>query len=335
MNLQKEIQAIKKEIETKDNKINLLSMNNKILQGKVNKLSQTTKNGFHFDHNNNTNSINNNTNNAKTNVNPKNIDNKTLHKDKNKVFIVAKPKQSQQSQQIQHLPGMLNGRQNSTNIRAKNDFYKNNEDNLSNNNEYGNRSKYANLNQIKKAQKRNNSNINNIKSQNNKNMNINITKSNYINKNYKNSDKTNSLDNKYKEIESKYKKEINKEMKDDTLFDEDIINNFDIKEEIIVGNSIEPMEVVSNMVSQTLKPKKNKQYNLNDQSLNTSQEKDFQIIESYCYLSGQKEDENNNYDNSQANFNKDNTIKENESKIENNQVQELHNHVQKILDEFN
>ena len=166
-------------------------------------------------------------------------------------------------------------------------------------------------------------------------MNINITKSNYINKNYKNSDKTNSLDNKYKEIESKYKKEINKEMKDDTLFDEDIINNFDIKEEIIVGNSIEPMEVVSNMVSQTLKPKKNKQYNLNDQSLNTSQEKDFQIIESYCYLSGQKEDENNNYDNSQANFNKDNTIKENESKIENNQVQELHNHVQKILDEFN
>ena len=42
MNLQKEIQSVKKEIETKDNKINLLTMNNKILQGKVNKLSQTT-----------------------------------------------------------------------------------------------------------------------------------------------------------------------------------------------------------------------------------------------------------------------------------------------------
>ena len=160
--------------------------------------------------------------------------------------------------------------------------------------------------------------------------NINITKSNYITKNYNKSDKNNSLDNKYKEIESKYKKEINKEMKDDTLFDEDIINNFDIKEEIIVGNSIEPIEVVSNMVSQTLKPKKKKQYNLNDQSLNMSQEKDFQIIESYCYLSGQKEDDNNNYDNSQAIYNKDNTLKENESKIENNQVEELHNHVQRF-----
>ena len=340
MNLQKEIQTIKKEIETKDNKINLLSMNNKILQGKVNKLSQTTKNGFHFDQNNtNINNINNNTNNVRTTINPKNIDNKTLHKDKNKVFIVAKPKQSQ------HLPGMINGRQNSTNIRAKNDFYKNNEDNFNYNNninyEYGNRSKYTNLNQLRKTQKRNNSNINNIKMQNNNNINnpnmnnINITKSNYITKNYNKSDKNNSLDNKYKEIESKYKKEINKEMKDDTLFDEDIINNFDIKEEIIVGNSIEPIEVVSNMVSQTLKPKKKKQYNLNDQSLNMSQEKDFQIIESYCYLSGQKEDDNNNYDNSQAIFNKDNTLKENESKIENNQVEELHNHVQKILDEFN
>ena len=78
-----------------------------------------------------------------------------------------------------------------------------------------------------------------------------------------------------------------------------------------------------------------KKYNLNDQSLNTSQEKDFQIIESYCYLSGQKEDENNHFENSQTNFNKNNTIKEKESKIENNQAQELHNHVQKILDEFN
>ena len=340
MNLQKEIQTIKKEIETKDNKINLLSMNNKILQGKVNKLSQTTKNGFHFDSNTNTNAYN-----VRTTINQKNNDNKTLHKDKNKVFIIAKPKQSQ------HLPGMFNGRQNSTNIRAKNDFYKNNEDNSSNyfNNENGNKSKYTNLHQIRKTQRRNNSNINNInniKMQNNYNMinapnmnymNINTAKSNYINKNNINSEKNSSLDNKYKEIESKYKKEINKEMKDNTLFDEDIINNFDIKEEIIVGNSIEPVEVVSNMVSQTLKPKKKKQYILNEQSLNQSQEKDFQIIESYCYLSGQKEDNenNNNYDNSQMFFNKDNSLKENESKIEKNQVQELHNHVQKILDEFN
>ena len=91
MNLQKEIQIVRKEIETKDNKINLLSMNNKILQGKVNKLSQTTKTGFNCEQN----AINNNTNNIKdvktSIVNPKYSD-KLLHKDKNKVFIVAKPK---------------------------------------------------------------------------------------------------------------------------------------------------------------------------------------------------------------------------------------------------
>ena len=332
MNLQKEIQNIKKEIETKDNKINLLSMNNKILQGKVNKLSQTTKNGF----NNEQNNINNK--NVKLSlINPKINDNKTFHKDKNKVFIVAKPKQSQ------NIPSIVSGRQNSTSIRVKNDFYKNNEDNMSNNNnDFANKSKYSNLQQIKKPQKRNNSNINNIKRQNdinNNNLNnininnININKSNYINNNNKSVQRNKAIDMKYKEIESKYKKEINKEMKDETLFDDDVINNFDIKEEIVVGNNIEPIEVVSNMVSQTLKPKKNKQYNLNEQSLNMSQEKDFQIIESYCFLPGQK-DEVNNDENTQGNYNKDNTIKEDDSKMENNQVEELHNHVKKILDEF-
>ena len=329
MNLQKEIQIVRKEIETKDNKINLLSMNNKILQGKVNKLSQTTKTGFNCEQN----AINNNTNNIKdvktSIVNPKQSD-KLLHKDKNKVFIVAKPKQGPIT------PEVFNNRQNSTSLRVKNDFYKNNEDNLSNNNEIYNKSKYSNMQQ-KRPQKRNNSNINNIKRQQNiknspnlNNINININKSNYINKNNSNNQINKFVDMKYKEIESKYKKEINKEMKDDTLFDEDIINNFDIKEEIIVGNNIEPIEIVSNMASQTLKPKKNNKININDQSMNTSQEKDFQIIESYCQLSGQK-DESNNNDNS--NFNKDN--KDDESKLENNQVQELHNHVKKILDEFN
>ena len=340
MNLQKEIQNIKKEIETKDTKINLLSMNNKILLGKLNKLSQTTKNGFNNDQNNINNIKSINTNNIK-NINNNNKDIKTtifnskndkiLHKDKNKVFIVAKPKQGPIT------PGMANGRKNSSNIRIKNDFYKNNEDNISNNNDFGNKSKYSNLQQLKKPQKRNNSNINNIKRQNDmnninlNNINININKSNYINNQNKNN--INQLiDLKYKEIESKYKKEINKEMKDDTLFDEDIINNFDIKEEIIISSNNAPIEVVSNMASQTLKPKKNNKININDQSLNTSQEKDFQIIESYCLLSGQKDA--GDYDDNMGNFNKDNSLKEDESKVEKNQVQELHNHVKKILDEF-
>jgi len=342
MNLQKEIQSIKKEIETKDNRINLLSMNNKVLQGKLVKLSQTAKNGFNNELSNNNNINSNNIKNinsnkdVKTSITTSKYNDKIIHKDKNKVFIVAKPKQGP------YTPGeVINARKNSSNIRVKNDFYKNNEETLSNNknnNDIINKSKNTNLQQLKKPQKRNNSNINNIKRQNDlnsiniNNLNININKSNYINKQNK---KNQIIDMKYKEIESKYKKEINKEMKDDTLFDEDIINNFDIKEEIIVGNNNnEPIEVVSNMASQTLKPKKkNRNINMNEQSLNISQEKDFQIIESYCLLSGQKDE--NNDENGQSIFNKDNSMKEDESKMENNQVQELHNHVKKILDEFN
>lgn len=344
MNLQKEIQSIKKEIETKDNRINLLSMNNKVLQGKLVKLSQTAKNGFNNEltNNNNININNNNIKNinsnkdVKTSITTSKYNDKIVHKDKNKVFIVAKPKQGP------YTPGVVvNARKNSSNLRVKNDFYKNNEETLANNknnNELINKNKNTNLQQLKKPQKRNNSNINNIKRQNDlnsiniNNLNININKSNYINNQ---NNKNQIIDMKYKEIESKYKKEINKEMKDDTLFDEDIINNFDIKEEIIGGNNNnEPIEVVSNMASQTLKPKKkNRNININEQSLNISQEKDFQIIESYCLLSGQKNE--NNDENGQSIFNKDNSMKEDESKMENNQVQELHNHVKKILDEFN
>jgi len=327
MNLQKEIQSIKKEIETKDNKISLLTMNNKILQGKVNKLSQTTKNGFNNDPKNNTNNKNNiNINNKElksSSITASKNNDKNIHKDKNKLFIIAKPKLGADPQ------GGANGRQNSTSIRVKNDFYKNNEDNF-NNNESTNKSKYSNAPQ-KKAQKRNNSNINNIKRQNNmnstnlNNININLNDINFTN-NYKNNK---ILDMKYKEIESKYKKEINKEMKEDAIFGDDEINNYDIKEEIVMdNNNFEPIEIVSNMVSQTLKPKKNNNKN-NDQSLNMSQEKDFQIIESYCLLSGEK-DASNNDDNSNGNINK----KDDDSKIENNRVEDLHNDVKKIFDEF-
>jgi len=311
MNLQKEIQTIKKEIETKDNKINLLSMNNKILQGKVNKLSQTTKDGFNNEPNI---KINNNINNLNKEVRPiimnnKNNNDKILHKDKNKFFIVAKPRQNP------HSPGAFLERKNSSNIRVKNDYYKNNE--LNNfNKEFDNNinSNYTNLQQQKKPQKRTNSNINNIKRQN-------ILNSN--------SNKSNKIEMKYKEIESKYKKEINKEMKEDenTLFDEDIINNFDIKEEILVDNT-DQFNVVSNMVSQTLKPKKDSRNNNKyEQSVNTSQEKEYQIIESYCLLSGQKDDNNNE----EKDNNIGDQIKNDESKMG---AEELHNHVKKILDEF-
>ena len=293
INLQKEIQNVKKEIETKDNKINLLTMNNKILQGKVNKLSQTTKTGF----NNNNIELNTGTTNTDINNNIMNINNKDIRSslinpkksdiisDSRKCFIVAKPKKSA------HIIGLGNyGRQNSTSIRAKNDLLINKQ-NIEENNDLNKviNDKYSN-NVLLKGQKRNNSNITNMKKNSNiipvnnipnmnsnnigNNINININNINYINSK---DNQMKLLDMKYKEIENKYKKDI-KELKDDTLFDEKILDNFDLNEEIIT--------------SQTLKPKKKRNIETNEQSLNTSQEKDFQIIESYCLLSGQKNDVN-------------------------------------------
>ena len=85
------------------------------------------------------------------------------------------------------------------------------------------------------------------------------------------------------------------------------------------------------ITSQTLKPNKKKNLEINEQSVNTSSpEKDFQIIESYCNLNDQKNETNEtNTINESKNKDKD------ESKIEKKRIQELHNHVQKILNEFN
>ena len=342
MNLQKEIQSVKKEIETKDNKINLLTMNNKILQGKVNKLSQTTKNGFNTNNEPN-NNINTNTNTDINNIfnlnnkeirspliNPKKSD---IISDSRKCFIVAKPKKSA------HLISN-NGRQNSTNIRVKSDIIGANinkqniiEENNLNNLLNKNNNKILNT---RKGQKVSNSNINkrnnnivpvnkisNMNSNNiGNNINININNINYINSK---NDQMKLLDMKYKEIENKYKKDP-KNIKDDTLFGEEILDNFDLNEEIIT--------------SQTLKPKKKRNFENHVQSMNTSQENnDFQIIESYCLLSGQKNDTmdaNINLNTSNANNLSRNNKEKDESKIiENKRIQELHNHVQKILDEFN
>ena len=344
INLQKEIQSVKKEIETKDNKINLLTMNNKILQGKVNKLSQTTKNGFN--NINNEGNINTNTNTDINNI--ANLNNKEIRSplinpkksdiisDSRKCFIVAKPKKSA------HIIGLgTNGRQNSTNIRVKSDINGGNTQNIiENNNNLNtilNKNNKNSNNGMRKGQKvsspninkRNNNNIvpvNKISNMNSNNIgnniNININNINYINSK---NDQMKLLDMKYKEIENKYKKDP-KNIKDDTLFGEEILDNFDLNEEIIT--------------SQTLKPKKKRNFENHVQSMNTSQENnDFQIIESYCLLSGQKNDTmdaNINLNTSNANNLSRNNKEKDESKIiENKRIQELHNHVQKILDEFN
>ena len=190
-----------------------------------------------------------------------------------------------------------------------------------------NKNNKINNNPLKKGQKRNNSNITNLKRNNNNNIevnnlpnlnsnnignniNININNINYINSK---DNQMKLLDMKYKEIESKYKKN-----KEDTLFGEEILDNFDLNEEIIT--------------SQTLKPKKKRNFENHEQSLNTSQEKDFQIIESYCLLSGQK----NEITDTNINLNTSKNNNKDESKIiENKKIQELHGRVQKILDEFN
>ena len=344
INLQKEIQSVKREIETKDNKINLLTMNNKILQGKVNKLSQTTKNGFN--NINNEANINTNTNTDINNI--ANLNNKEIRSplinpkksdiisDSRKCFIVAKPKKSA------HIIGLgTNGRQNSTNIRVKSDINGGNTQNIiENNNNLNtilNKNNKNSNNGMRKGQKvsstninkRNNNNIvpvNKISNMNSNNIgnniNININNINYINSK---NDQMKLLDMKYKEIENKYKKDP-KNIKDDTLFGEEILDNFDLNEEIIT--------------SQTLKPKKKRNFENHVQSMNTSQENnDFQIIESYCLLSGQKNDTmdaNINLNTSNANNLSRNNKEKDESKIiENKRIQELHNHVQKILDEFN
>ena len=344
INLQKEIQSVKKEIETKDNKINLLTMNNKILQGKVNKLSQTTKSGFN--NINNEANINTNTNTDINNI--ANLNNKEIRSplinpkksdiisDSRKCFIVAKPKKSA------HIIGLgTNGRQNSTNIRVKSDINGGNTQNIiENNNNLNtilNKNNKNSNNGMRKGQKvsstninkRNNNNIvpvNKISNMNSNNIgnniNININNINYINSK---NDQMKLLDMKYKEIENKYKKDP-KNIKDDTLFGEEILDNFDLNEEIIT--------------SQTLKPKKKRNFENHVQSMNTSQENnDFQIIESYCLLSGQKNDTmdaNINLNTSNANNLSRNNKEKDESKIiENKRIQELHNHVQKILDEFN
>ena len=342
LKLQNEIQNIKKELENKENKINLLSMNNKILQGKVNKLSQTAKNGF----NNNPININNNNqniNNANTLINKENKENKynnfnyingifpkTLDKnnhqiqdikiiqgmqsvvEKKKVYIVAK------SKELPKTPGKANNRQNSSGVRVKNELYKNVEE----------------INKIKNQQQpkiRNNSHVKNIKRVSNNNNNINAIHEN------SNINKTNKLLNKkYKEIETKYKNEKKEKtkIKDDTLFDEDI-NNIDIKEEIIspienekIGVNIASIQTLSNMVSQTLKPEIQKKNN-NEMSVNMSQDKEFQVIESYCVLSGQGDNvtENNLSP-------KNGGEKADDSKLEALQIQNLHNKVNQILNEF-
>jgi hypothetical protein len=161
-----------------------------------------------------------------------------------------------------------------------------------------------------------------------------------------------NINEKYKQIENKYKNDLKEMTKEDTLFNEDDIKNLNLKKEII-GHSIniddfDSVPMIMNKNSQALKSKKEGRNTIGpifkkniEKSPNRSQEKEFPIIESYCVMAD-KENQNRyggNYTTNESNISKNltsNNFKErsNESNIEAKQFQDLKDCVNKILNEF-
>ena len=371
-NLQKELQNMKENLEMKENKLNILSGNNKSLQDKLNKLTQIIKNELNVNTGTNGNlhhKINSNT--KYSNKNKSNIQSSYNNYYTNKISI-SKP-QSQLKNKTTRVSAPLNSISSSNlpkNIQVNNNIenYKDNFKNLVN--EKNNKNRRQNIEDkrlyiiskhkiksktpgklISSKHQLPEENIikkNNIKINNDYRLGIKISKSN--------------INEKYKQIESKYKNEKKEITKEDTLFNEDDINNLNINKEIIspftkMDEEIEPIPIIDNMSSHILKPKKEgrnpglhfytKNYN-EQQSSALSQDKEFPIIESYCMLM-EKEKENkeknklemncltNNSNNIIGN-NLDNymdkDIDNNESKLEAKQVEDLKDCVNKILNEF-
>ena len=155
-----------------------------------------------------------------------------------------------------------------------------------------------------------------------------------------------NINEKYKQIESKYKNDKKELTKEDTLFSEKDINNLNIKKEIIspyikVDEDIDSIPMFNkNINSQIAKNKKEgrnmvgqvSKKNTIEQSSVLSHEKEFPIIESYCMLV-EKDNKSPNYANNDNNNNL--TIhNSNESRLEAKQVQDLNERVNKILNEF-
>ena len=371
-NLQKELQNMKENLEMKENKLNILSGNNKSLQDKLNKLTQIIKNELNVNTGTNGNlhhKINSNT--KYSNKNKSNIQSSYNNYYTNKISI-SKP-QSQLKNKTTRVSAPLNSISSSNlpkNLQVNNNIenYKDNFKNLVN--EKNNKNHRQNIEDkrlyiiskhkiksktpgklISSKHQLPEENIikkNNIKINNDYRLGIKISKSN--------------INEKYKQIESKYKNEKKEITKEDTLFNEDDINNLNINKEIIspftkMDEEIEPIPIIDNMSSHILKPKKEgrnpglhfytKNYN-EQQSSALSQDKEFPIIESYCMLM-EKEKENkeknklemncltNNSNNIIGN-NLDNymdkDIDNNESKLEAKQVEDLKDCVNKILNEF-
>ena len=376
--LQKELQNMKENLEMKENKLNILSGNNKSLQDKLNKLTQIIKNELNVNTATNGNlhqKINSNT--KYSNKNKSNIHSSYNNYYTNKISI-SKP-QSQLKNKTTRVSAPLNSISSSNlpkSIPINNNIenYKENFKNLGKEKTSQNcrqniedkklyiiskhkiKSKTPGKLISSKHQLPENNIVkkNNIKINNDYRIGIKVSKSN--------------INEKYKPIESKYKNEKKEITKEDTLFNEDDINNLNINKEIIspfikMDEEIEPIPIIDNMSSHTLKPKKEgrnpgvhfytKNYN-DQQSSAFSQDKEFPIIESYCMLMEKEKDinninkeknklemncltnnSNNIIDNNFDNYiDRDKDIDNNESKLEAKQVEDLKDCVNKILDEF-
>ena len=376
--LQKELQNMKENLEMKENKLNILSGNNKSLQDKLNKLTQIIKNELNVNTATNGNlhqKINSNT--KYSNKNKSNIHSSYNNYYTNKISI-SKP-QSQLKNKTTRVSAPLNSISSSNlpkSIPINNNIenYKENFKNLGK--EKTSQNHRQNIEDKKlyiiskhkiksktpgklissKHQLPENNIVkkNNIKINNDYRIGIKVSKSN--------------INEKYKPIESKYKNEKKEITKEDTLFNEDDINNLNINKEIIspfikMDEEIEPIPIIDNMSSHTLKPKKEgrnpgvhfytKNYN-DQQSSAFSQDKEFPIIESYCMLMEKEKDinninkeknklemncltnnSNNIIDNNFDNYiDRDKDIDNNESKLEAKQVEDLKDCVNKILNEF-
>ena len=380
-NLQKELQTMKENLEMKENKLNVLSGNNKSLQEKLNKLTQLIKTELNVNNNgSNTNSLHNklNANTKYVNKNKSNIHSSYNNYYTNKISI-SKP-QSQLKNKTTRVSAPLNSVSSSNlpkSIIPINNNIENYKENIKNLNRRQNiedkklyivskhkiksktpgkliSSKHQLLesNQIIKK--------NNIKINNEYKTGIKVSKSN--------------INEKYKQIESKYKNEKKEITKEDTLFNEDDINNLNINKEIIspftkMEEDIDSIPIIDNMSSHILKPKKEgrnpgvhlytKNYN-EQQSSALSQDKEFPIIESYCMLMEKDKEKNegkvisnlnrdkNKYEmnclTNNSNINVGNNLggyldlerdgDNNESKLEAKQVEDLKDCVNKILNEF-
>ena len=369
---------MKENLEMKENKLNILSGNNKSLQDKLNKLTQIIKNELNVNTATNGNlhqKINSNT--KYSNKNKSNIHSSYNNYYTNKISI-SKP-QSQLKNKTTRVSAPLNSISSSNlpkSIPINNNIenYKENFKNLGKEKTSQNcrqniedkklyiiskhkiKSKTPGKLISSKHQLPENNIVkkNNIKINNDYRIGIKVSKSN--------------INEKYKQIESKYKNEKKEITKEDTLFNEDDINNLNINKEIIspfikMDEEIEPIPIIDNMSSHTLKPKKEgrnpgvhfytKNYN-DQQSSAFSQDKEFPIIESYCMLMEKEKDinninkeknklemncltnnSNNIIDNNFDNYiDRDKDIDNNESKLEAKQVEDLKDCVNKILNEF-